>query len=76
MPELPDVELCLAALRPRTVGRTLARVGLASPFLVRTVDPPISALAALDPGSADVCSIGLEAFAAALGGGSGRTGGS
>jgi hypothetical protein len=76
MPGLPAVESYLAALRPRTVGRTLARVRLASPFLIRTVDPPIWALAALDPGGADVCSIGLEAFAAALGGGSGRTGGS
>jgi formamidopyrimidine-DNA glycosylase len=44
MPELPDVELYLAALRPRTIGRTVARVRLASPFLVRTVDPPIDAL--------------------------------
>jgi formamidopyrimidine-DNA glycosylase len=44
MPELPDVELYLAALRPRTVGRTLTRVRIASPFLVRTVDPPIAAL--------------------------------
>jgi formamidopyrimidine-DNA glycosylase len=44
MPELPDVELYLAALRPRTIGRTVTRVRLASPFLVRTVDPPIDAL--------------------------------
>jgi formamidopyrimidine-DNA glycosylase len=44
MPELPDVELYLAALRPRTIGKTLTRVRLASPFLVRTVDPPIAAL--------------------------------
>ncbi len=44
MPELPDVELYLAALRPRTAGRTLTRVRLASPFLVRTVDPPIAGL--------------------------------
>ena len=44
MPELPDVELYLAALRPRTVGRAVAGVRLASPFLVRTVDPPIAAL--------------------------------
>jgi formamidopyrimidine-DNA glycosylase len=44
VPELPDVELYLAALRPRVVGRTVARVRVASPFLVRTFDPPISAL--------------------------------
>jgi formamidopyrimidine-DNA glycosylase len=44
MPELPDIELYLAALGPRTVGKTLARARVASPFLVRTVDPPVSAL--------------------------------
>ena len=47
MPELPDVELYLAALRPRIGGRVLSRVRLASPFLVRTVDPPLSALEGL-----------------------------
>jgi formamidopyrimidine-DNA glycosylase len=44
MPELPDVELYLAALRPRTAGQVLTRVRLTSPFLVRTVDPPLTAL--------------------------------
>src|SRR5438445_4977851 len=44
VPELPDIELYLAALRPRTVGHAVARVRLASPFLVRTVDPPVAAL--------------------------------
>ena len=44
MPELPDVELYLHALRPRIVGRRLQRVRLASPFLLRTVDPPIAAI--------------------------------
>ena len=44
MPELPDVELYLAALRPRTLGQRLIGVRMASPFLVRTVDPPIAAL--------------------------------
>jgi formamidopyrimidine-DNA glycosylase len=44
MPELPDVELYLAALRPRILGRTLARVRVASPFFVRTFDPPVAAL--------------------------------
>jgi len=39
MPELPDVELYLHALRPRIVGRTLSEVRLASPFLVRSVAP-------------------------------------
>jgi len=44
MPELPDVELYLHALRQRVVGRTLRGVRLASPFVLRSVDPPIDAL--------------------------------
>jgi formamidopyrimidine-DNA glycosylase len=42
MPELPDLELYLSALRPRIGGTTLNAARIASPFLVRTVDPPIS----------------------------------
>ncbi|MGB5367555.1 MAG: DNA-formamidopyrimidine glycosylase family protein [Polyangiales bacterium] len=41
MPELPDVELYLHALRPRVVGKTLQGVRIASPFLLRTVDPSV-----------------------------------
>jgi formamidopyrimidine-DNA glycosylase len=41
VPELPDVELYLHALRPRIVGARLERVRIASPFLLRTVDPPL-----------------------------------
>ena len=44
MPELPDIELYLAALRPRVVGRTIERVRVASPFFVRTYDPPLAAI--------------------------------
>jgi formamidopyrimidine-DNA glycosylase len=44
VPELPDVELYLAALRPRVAGRAIERVRIASPFFVRTYDPPASAL--------------------------------
>ena len=44
MPELPDVELYLSALRPRIAGRAIERVRVASPFFVRSYDPPISAL--------------------------------
>ena len=44
MPELPDVELYLAALRPRVVGRVIERVRVASPFFVRTYDPPVAAV--------------------------------
>ena len=42
MPELPDIELYLHALRPRIVGQRLQRIRLASPFLVRSVAPPLS----------------------------------
>jgi formamidopyrimidine-DNA glycosylase len=39
MPELPDIELYLHALRPRLVGHAIERVRIANPFLVRTVAP-------------------------------------
>ncbi|HJZ91829.1 MAG TPA: DNA-formamidopyrimidine glycosylase family protein [Gemmataceae bacterium] len=41
MPELPDIEVYLDCLRPRTIDRPLEKVHLKSPFLLRTVDPPI-----------------------------------
>jgi formamidopyrimidine-DNA glycosylase len=41
MPELPDVELYREALAERIVGRTLARVELRNPFVLRTAVPPI-----------------------------------
>lgn len=44
MPELPDVELYLHALHPRIVHRHLDRVRLGNPFIVRTMEPPVSAL--------------------------------
>ena len=44
MPELPDVEIYIEALRPRVVGQPLQRARLLSPFLVRSVDPPLSAV--------------------------------
>ena len=44
MPELPDIELYLSALRPRLLGRVLERTRLASPFFVRTFEPPLGAL--------------------------------
>ncbi len=43
MPELPDIRLYLAALEPRLVGQPLERIRLASPFLLRTVEPPLTA---------------------------------
>jgi formamidopyrimidine-DNA glycosylase len=44
VPELPDIAAYLAALEPRVVGRPLVRVRLASPFLLRTFEPPINAV--------------------------------
>jgi formamidopyrimidine-DNA glycosylase len=41
VPELPDVDLYLDALRRRIVGQPLQAVRLASPFLVRSIDPPL-----------------------------------
>ncbi len=43
VPELPDILLYLHALRARIVGRRIAHVRLASPFLLRSIDPPLSA---------------------------------
>jgi len=42
VPELPDVEVYREALAARVVGETLERIRLASPFLLRTADPPLS----------------------------------
>src|SRR5262249_9739902 len=44
MPELPDVSVYIESLAPRIVGQRLERVRLASPFLLRTVDPALSEL--------------------------------
>ena len=41
MPELPDVELYLHALRSRVLDKTLEGVRIASPFLLRTVEPSV-----------------------------------
>ena len=41
MPELPDVVVYLDALTRHIVGRRLERLTLHSPFVLRTVDPPI-----------------------------------
>jgi formamidopyrimidine-DNA glycosylase len=44
MPELPDISAYIFALEPRILGQSLERVRLASVFLLRSVDPPLSAL--------------------------------
>jgi formamidopyrimidine-DNA glycosylase len=40
MPELPDIVAYISALEPRIVGQKLERIRLASPFLLRTAQPP------------------------------------
>jgi len=44
VPELPDITAYIAALEPRILGRTLERVRLQSVFVLRTADPPITAV--------------------------------
>jgi formamidopyrimidine-DNA glycosylase len=47
MPELPDVVVYTEALGRYVVGQRLDRIHLLSPFVLRTVDPPLDALAGL-----------------------------
>jgi formamidopyrimidine-DNA glycosylase len=42
MPELPDIVVYLEKLRPRVQDQVLEKATLASPFLLRTVDPPLA----------------------------------
>jgi formamidopyrimidine-DNA glycosylase len=44
MPELPDIAAYNRALEGRIVGKPIERVRLASPFLLRTVQPPIASV--------------------------------
>ncbi len=44
MPELPDLEDYLAALRPRMVDTTVTRIQVVGVSLLRTYDPPVDAL--------------------------------
>jgi formamidopyrimidine-DNA glycosylase len=44
MPELPDISAYITALEPRIVGQPIKQVRLSSPFLLRTVEPPLSEL--------------------------------
>ncbi len=44
MPELPDIVVYIEALESRILGQVLDRVRLASPFLLRTVAPPLAAV--------------------------------
>ncbi len=45
MPELPDVTVYVEALEARVRGETLQGIRVATPFVVRTADPPLSAAA-------------------------------
>ena len=47
MPELPDVVLYIEGLKARIVGERLERLQLFSPFVLRTVDPPIESIVGL-----------------------------
>ena len=42
MPELPDITVYLDALSKRVLGRTLERVDIVSPFVLRSVEPPLA----------------------------------
>ncbi|HUS10145.1 MAG TPA: DNA-formamidopyrimidine glycosylase family protein [Pyrinomonadaceae bacterium] len=42
MPEYPDIVVYIEALESRILGRTLERLQIVSPFLLRTAEPPIS----------------------------------
>jgi formamidopyrimidine-DNA glycosylase len=42
VPEFPDLELYRSALEPRVVGQVLQKVRLGSPFVLRSVEPPLS----------------------------------
>jgi len=44
VPELPDITAYIAALEARILGRKLERVRIQSVFVLRTADPPITAV--------------------------------
>ena len=44
MPELPDIAAYISALEPRILGQPIEGVRLASPFLLRTAEPPINSV--------------------------------
>jgi formamidopyrimidine-DNA glycosylase len=43
LPELPDLTVYLDFLQANIVGQTLERIRIASPFVLRTADPPLAA---------------------------------
>jgi len=44
MPELPDITVYIETLRKRILGAQLRRVRIVSPFLLRTVEPPVGSV--------------------------------
>lgn len=44
MPELPDIVVYIEALEKRIVGQMLEQLRIASPFLLRTAQPPVTAV--------------------------------
>jgi formamidopyrimidine-DNA glycosylase len=44
MPELPDISAYITALESRIVGEPVEHVRVASPFLLRTVEPPLASV--------------------------------
>lgn len=45
MPELPDVQVYIERLDALLSGRTLERLRIANPFVLRTVEPPVTSVA-------------------------------
>jgi formamidopyrimidine-DNA glycosylase len=43
MPELPDIVVYIEALESRILGKRLDQIRIASPFLLRTANPPLTA---------------------------------
>jgi len=48
MPELPDITVYLDALAPRVLGQRILHVRVFNPFILRSVDPPLSAAVGRD----------------------------
>jgi formamidopyrimidine-DNA glycosylase len=44
MPELPDITAYISALESRIVGQPIEQIRLASPFLLRTAQPPLASV--------------------------------
>lgn len=56
MPELPDITVYVEAIARRIVGQPITEIKLGTPFLLRTVDPPLTDL--IDKQVAEVARLG------------------